>query len=43
MTWDDAMRDYGNDKPDIRFGMKLANMKVSGDDTWTSYLSGRAI
>ncbi len=31
MTWEDAMRDYGNDKPDIRFGMKLANMKVRGD------------
>ncbi len=31
MTWDDAMRDYGNDKPDIRFGMKLANMKVRGE------------
>lgn len=30
MTWDDAMRDYGNDKPDIRYGMKLANMKVRG-------------
>lgn len=30
MTWEDAMRDYGNDKPDIRFGMKLANMKVAG-------------
>ncbi|MEO6831049.1 MAG: aspartate--tRNA ligase [Chitinophagaceae bacterium] len=30
MTWEDAMRDYGNDKPDIRFGMKLANMKVEG-------------
>ncbi len=30
MTWEDAMRDYGNDKPDIRFGMKLRNMKVNG-------------
>ncbi len=27
MTWEDAMWHYGNDKPDIRFGMKLANLK----------------
>ena len=29
MTWEDAMWNYGNDKPDIRFGMKLANLKVA--------------
>ena len=28
MTWEEAMWQYGNDKPDIRFGMKLANLKV---------------
>ncbi|HEX3767986.1 MAG TPA: aspartate--tRNA ligase [Puia sp.] len=27
MTWEDAMWIYGNDKPDIRFGMKIANLK----------------
>jgi aspartyl-tRNA synthetase len=27
MTWEDAMWLYGNDKPDIRFGMKLLNLK----------------
>jgi aspartyl-tRNA synthetase len=27
MTWEDAMWQYGNDKPDIRFEMKLANFK----------------
>lgn len=27
MTWDDAMWHYGIDKPDIRFGMKLTNLK----------------
>ncbi|MEO5562453.1 MAG: aspartate--tRNA ligase, partial [Chitinophagaceae bacterium] len=27
MTWEDAMWNFGNDKPDIRFGMKLANFK----------------
>lgn len=28
MTWDDAMWNYGNDKPDIRFEMKIRNAKV---------------
>ncbi|GAC1437947.1 MAG: aspartate--tRNA ligase [Sediminibacterium sp.] len=27
MSWEDAMWIYGNDKPDIRFGMQLANLK----------------
>ena len=27
MSWDDAMWNYGIDKPDIRFGMKVANLK----------------
>jgi len=27
MTWEQAMWEYGNDKPDVRFGMKLANLK----------------
>jgi aspartyl-tRNA synthetase len=27
MTWENAMWTYGNDKPDIRFGMKLCNLK----------------
>jgi len=30
MTWEDAMWNYGNDKPDIRFEMKVANLKVEG-------------
>ncbi len=29
MSWDDAMWNYGNDKPDIRFSMKLTNIKSS--------------
>ncbi|MBL7734151.1 MAG: aspartate--tRNA ligase [Chitinophagaceae bacterium] len=29
MTWEEAMWHYGNDKPDIRFGMKLLNIKSS--------------
>jgi aspartyl-tRNA synthetase len=27
MSWEDAMWVFGNDKPDIRFGMKIANLK----------------
>ena len=27
MTWKEAMWNYGNDKPDIRFNMKLCNLK----------------
>ncbi|OQP63469.1 aspartate--tRNA ligase [Niastella vici] len=27
MTWEDAMWHYGNDKPDIRFGMQLLSIK----------------
>lgn len=27
MTWEEAMWNYGNDKPDIRFKMKIANLK----------------
>jgi aspartyl-tRNA synthetase len=27
MTWEDAMWRYGNDKPDIRFGLEITNLK----------------
>lgn len=30
ISWEEVMRNYGNDKPDIRFEMKLANLKVEG-------------
>ena len=30
MTWMNAMWTYGNDKPDIRFDMKLCNLKFPG-------------
>ncbi|RQO31288.1 aspartate--tRNA ligase [Taibaiella sp. KBW10] len=29
MTWHEAMWHYGNDKPDVRFGMKVQNLKVN--------------
>lgn len=34
MTWHDAMKNYGSDKPDIRFDMKFVELKeaVSGHD-----------
>lgn len=32
MSYDDAMRLYGNDKPDIRYGMQLAHLKGYGND-----------
>ena len=28
MSWDDAMWNYGTDKPDTRFGMKITNLKT---------------
>ncbi|RYD98810.1 MAG: aspartate--tRNA ligase [Sphingobacteriales bacterium] len=31
MTYKDAMWDYGNDKPDIRFEMKINNLKVNNE------------
>ena len=27
MTWEEAMWQFGNDKPDIRFGMRIGNLK----------------
>ena len=32
MSWEDAMWNYGNDKPDIRFDMKLQNLKTKGKE-----------
>jgi aspartyl-tRNA synthetase len=47
MTWEQAMWQYGNDKPDIRFGMKITNFKsaftLSGESIeWAGSLDGGA-
>jgi aspartyl-tRNA synthetase len=34
MSWEDAMWNYGNDKPDIRFDLKIANLKVEGKNNF---------
>jgi aspartyl-tRNA synthetase len=40
MSWEDAMWNYGNDKPDIRFGMKIGNLKSVFKPGDTDYSTG---
>lgn len=40
MSWEDAMWKYGNDKPDIRFGMELLNLKKPAS-VYTAKKDGR--
>jgi aspartyl-tRNA synthetase len=43
MTWEDAMWNYGNDKPDIRFGMKVANLKSAFNKAGSIVATGELI
>jgi aspartyl-tRNA synthetase len=43
MTWEEAMWQYGNDKPDIRFGMQLLNIKSAFNAAGTLTASGELI
>ncbi len=36
ISWDDAMWNYGNDKPDTRFELKVQNLKVKGENLCTT-------
>lgn len=45
ITWEEAMWQFGNDKPDIRFGMQLCNLKFpshtfAGKENISSLISG---
>ncbi len=43
MSWEDAMWDYGNDKPDLRFGMKVANLKSAFKKSGKAIATGELI
>jgi aspartyl-tRNA synthetase len=43
MTWEDAMWNYGNDKPDIRFDMKVANLKSAFNKAGSIVATGELI
>ncbi len=38
MQYDDAMRDYGSDKPDVRFDLKINDITHAFADTELSFL-----
>ncbi len=42
MTWEQAMWTYGNDKPDIRFGMPLLNLKKP-DSVYPDRIDNRSL
>nr|MBA2408046.1 aspartate--tRNA ligase [Chitinophagales bacterium] len=42
MSYDDAMRRFGNDKPDIRFGMEIMELKNTKDPSVSDLVAGKS-
>ncbi|MDY2888942.1 MAG: aspartate--tRNA ligase [Candidatus Caccosoma sp.] len=43
MTWNDCMNNYGSDKPDLRYDMKLIDISSIFEDSDVEFLKGKVI
>ena len=43
MTWNDCMNNYGSDKPDLRYDMKLIDVSSVFEDSDVEFLKGKVI
>lgn len=43
MTWNDCMNNYGSDKPDLRYDMKLVDISSIFEDSDVEFLKGKVI
>ena len=43
MTWNDCMNNYGSDKPDLRYDMKLIDISSVFEDSDVEFLKGKVI
>ncbi len=43
MTWNDCMNNYGSDKPDLRYDMKLVDISSVFEDSDVEFLKGKVI